>query len=158
MSETNYWQLVNELVAAGHDATRPKQQIREEIISQVHTAYQAGEAWAVETLMRWERDGADRDYTNVHKKLNHVTYITGDGRRVRKTASYSMPARSAEDGQIIGQQMQTWWGMTRPELVELMNSIAAQADNLGVVVQGGACAMRLTLRTRGPWSTCSPAS
>lgn len=135
MSETSYWQLVNELVTSGHEAIRPKQEIREEIIAQVHDAYSNGEAWAVETLMRWERDGADRDYTNVHKKLNHVTYITADGRRVRKTASYSMPARSTESGQIIGQQMQTWWGMTKPELVELLNSIAAQADNLAVVVQ-----------------------
>jgi hypothetical protein len=135
VSETRYWQLINRLVLAGQDDAQPKAQIREDIIAEVHASYAAGEVWAIETLMRWERDGADRDYTTVHKKLNSVTYITGDGRRVRKTMSYSRPTRSPESGKVVGQQMQTWWGMSRSALVDLQNSLVIQVDNLGVVVQ-----------------------
>ena len=84
--------------------------------------------------MRWEREGADRDYTNVHKKLHSVTYIRRDGRRVRKTTSYSRPVRSAESGEIVGQQLQAWWGYSRTQLVELLRDMVGQVDNLGDVV------------------------
>src|SRR5688572_22539807 len=100
MTESQYWQMVNDLVATGHDAGRPKHDVREEIVHRVYAAAEAGEPWAVDTVARWSRDGADADYTRVHKGLNSVTYIRADGRRMRKTASYSRPSRATDSGEI----------------------------------------------------------
>lgn len=135
MSESKYWQIITDLVSAGADERKPKHEVAEDIITQVHTAHAQGEPWATEVIARWDRDGASRDYTDVHKKLNSVTYITRDGRRKRKTASYSRTARSAESGEVIGQQLQVWWGMSRAALYELRTDMADQVDRLSLVVE-----------------------
>lgn len=116
MSEHVYRQFVMDLAA---QAQRPKSELREEIIAFVQNAYASGEPWAGEVLTRWERAGASRDYTAAHKNLNSVTYICRDGRRKLKTTSYSRPVRSPGSGDIIGQQMQSWWSRSLDELLEL---------------------------------------
>lgn len=133
MSDNTYRQIVSDMVATGHDAGRPKHDVREEIIHMVESAQEADEPWAFDVVARWMREGADRDYTDAHKALNSVTYIRADGRRVRKTASYSRPIRSVESGQIIGQQMQAWWGMSRAALYELRADVAEQHERLADV-------------------------
>jgi hypothetical protein len=135
MSESKYWQMVNDLVSEASTQGQPKHEIREEIINQVHAAYAAEERWALETLSRWEREGADGDYTKAHKALNGVTYIRRDGRRVRKTTSYSRPVRSEESGEIIGYQMEAWWDYSRARLVELRSDIAIQTGRLADVLR-----------------------
>lgn len=131
MNEHVYRQFVMDLAA---QSQRPKSEPREEIIAFVHNAFAGGEPWAGEVLMRWERAGAARDYTAAHKNLNSVTYICRDGRRKRKTTSYSRPMRSPESAEIIGQQMQSWWSKDRHELVAWRNDIRRQAGQLTEVV------------------------
>lgn len=135
MSERQYWEIVNDLVTAGHDTGRPRHEVREEIVHRVHQAHADGEQWASEVLMRWERNGADEDYGGAHKNLNTTTYIRADGRRVRKTVSYSRPVRSAVSGEIVGQQLQAWWHYSRAQLVELRRDMATQERQLADVVQ-----------------------
>lgn len=135
MSENKYWLLVNELAAEDPGGWQPKQLMAEEIVGHVNAAHAAGEPWATEVLMRWDRDGANRDYTSSHKKINGVRFLRRDGRKVRNTTSYSRPARSADSGEIIGQQLQVWWGMSRAELYELRTDMANQADRLGLTVE-----------------------
>lgn len=130
MSESQYWQLVRNLVEAGNEAGLPKHEIREDIVHQVHTAHAAGEHWAAEVLTRWGSAGADADYTRVFKNRNSVTYITADGRRVRKTVAYSLPQRSVESGQVIGRQLQAWWEMSPAAVGLLRDEIAQQGDRL----------------------------
>lgn len=134
MSEHDYWAIVRHAVESGQSSGLPKHEIREDIVAQVQAAQADGETWAAETLMRWEREGADRDYTKAFKDLNTVTYIRADGRRTRKTVAYSRPQRSVEDGSIIGQQMQAWWGMSRPAIEALRDEVASQAERMGDVV------------------------
>lgn len=137
MSESRYWQIVNNLV--GSESGSMNNEIGEELVNEIHAAHAAGEYWAAEVLMRWDREGATRDYNKVYKDLNSVTLLRRDGRKVRKTTSYSRPVRSPESGEIVGQQMQTWWGMTRPELVELHRDLSEQhsrlADALEILAQ-----------------------
>ena len=135
MSETRYWQAIADIVSNGRDYGKAKHQIREEIVVRVQADFEAGEPYAAEVLMRWEREGADRDYTRTHKNLNQVTYITRDGRRVRKTTSYSRPIRSPESGEIIGRQEQLWWSWSLPEVIEHRNEIAGQQEALADIVQ-----------------------
>jgi len=134
MSENTYWSKVRELVQSGQDARRPKQDIRAEIVHIVEAAEATGEQWAYETLARWLEAGADADYTKVFKDMNTVTYIRRDGRKVRKTVAYSRPQRSRADGEIIGRQMQAWWGMSRAAVEELRREMAEQQDRLSDVV------------------------
>lgn len=128
MNEHTYWNHVRDLVESGHQQGRPKHEVREEIVHRVHAAESAGEDWASETLTRWATAGADADYTKVFKDQNTVTYIRRDGRRVRKTVGYSRPIRSSDSGEIVGRQMQLWWGMSRAAIVELRAEIAEQAE------------------------------
>lgn len=130
MSAPEYWQIVNELVEAGAYEARPKHEVREDIVHQVTAAAAAGERWAIETVTRWELDGAAADYTRAFKNMNTTTYITRGGRRVRKTVAYSRPTRDAVTGEIIGQQMQSWWCMSRGAIAHLRNDLANQANNL----------------------------
>lgn len=127
MSEQEYWQTVRDLADT---ASGPKHEIREDLVNRVHTAHDAGEPWAAETLTRWSVQGADRDYTRVVKDMNTVTYVRRDGRRVRRTVAYSMPKRSKEDGAIEGRQMQAWWGMSRAAVESLRMELFAQAQRL----------------------------
>lgn len=130
MSENIYRQKVADLAAA---QTTPKHEIVAELIEMVHHANAAGEYWAAEVLCRWDRSGADADFTAAHKALNSITYIRADGRRVRKTTSYSRPTRSESSGEIVGMQMAAWWDMDRNELVMLRKDIGSQTDRLGDV-------------------------
>lgn len=134
MSEHTYWQRVRDLVEAGDDAGRPKHAIRQEIVHQVHAAYADGEQWAADVLTRWSESGADADYTKVNKDRNSITYIRADGRRVRKTVSYSRPKRDVLSGQIVGRQMQSWWGMSRAAVAELRAEMAQQSERVADVV------------------------
>lgn len=134
MSEHSYWRMVRDLVESGDAAGRPKREIRQEIVHQVHTAYVDGEQWAADVLTRWSESGADKDYTGVNKDRNAVTYIRADGRRVRKTVAYSRPKRDAMSGAIVGRQMQAWWGMSRASIEELRNEMARQSDRVSDVV------------------------
>lgn len=131
MSETVYRQHVADLASAQE---APKGEIAAEIVDLVHAAHAAGEPWAEATFRRWEIEGAGRDYTAAHKNLHSVTYIRRDGRRVRKTTSYSRPQRSAESGEIVGMQMQSWWDWQRPEVEAQFADIQAQDDRLREVV------------------------
>jgi hypothetical protein len=136
MSESRYWNQVRQLVDSGYAQGRPKHEIREEITHLVQAAHADGEHWAAETLMRWERDGADDDYTRVFKDMNTTTFIRADGRRTRKTVAYSRPRRSAESGEIVGRQMQAWWGMARPAVEALRHELSAQGDRIADSVAG----------------------
>lgn len=127
MSESVYRQWVADLASNG---IRPKHELAEEILAYVHHANAAGEPWALEVLTRWEREGSGRDYTNAHKELNSVTYIRRDGRRVKKTTSYSRPKRSTESGEIVGYQMQTWWAMDRTQIGELERDLSNQSAQM----------------------------
>lgn len=132
MSEHIYRQKVADLAAAQH---APKHEVVADIVDLVHQAHAAGEYWAAEVLARWDRTGADSDYTAAHKAMHSVTYIRGDGRRMRKTTSYSRPARSAASGEVIGMQMQAWWDMSRNELLQLRTDMRTQTDRLADVVE-----------------------
>lgn len=130
MIESKYWQMVSDLVSEASSQRQPKHEIREEIVNRVHAAYAAGEPWALETLSRWERDSADRDYTSAYKSLNSVTYITRDGTRRRKTTGYSRPIRSENSGEIIGREMTMWWDYSRAQLIDLRSERAIDAERL----------------------------
>lgn len=126
-----YWALVRALVESGQEQRRPKRAISEQITGAVADGIENDEEWAIDTLTRWCRDGADEDYTKVFKDMNTVTYIRADGSRTRKTVAYSRPMRSQGDGQIIGRQIQAWWGMSRAAIQELRNELNGQRENLG---------------------------
>lgn len=134
MSESEYWELVRELVDAGHATERPKQQIAEQIVHQVTAAADADEQWAGTVLMRWSLSGATVDYTRVFKDMNYTTYIRRDGRKVRKTVAFSRPKRSVESGAIVGRQMQAWWGMSRAAVAELRRETFEQYEERGDAV------------------------
>jgi len=134
VTEHPYWQRVRDLVESANAQRRPKHEIREEIVHLVHVAEHAGEPWARDVLIRWASEGADADYTKVFKDLNTVTYIRADGRRTRKTVAYSRPTRSAESGEIVGRQMQAWWGMSRAAVAELRRELVEQDERLRDVI------------------------
>jgi hypothetical protein len=134
MSEHTYWNQLRDIVESGHQAGRPKHEIREKIVHLVHSAEAAGEDWAGETLTRWASTGADDDYTRAFKSLNTVTYIRKDGRRVRRTVGYSRPMRAPDSGEIVARQMQAWWGMSRIAIVELRAEMFEQADRLADII------------------------
>lgn len=134
MTEHNYWPQVRDLVESGNEQRRPKHDIREQIVHLVHAAHSAGESWAADVLARWEAAGADADYTKVFKDLNTVTYIRADGRRVRKTVAYSRPMRSQVSGEIVGRQMQAWWGMSRAAILDLRREVVEQSVRLSDVI------------------------
>lgn len=134
MTEHTYWTHVRDLVETGHEQNRPKHEVREEIVHLVHSAELAGEDWAGETLTRWAVAGADADYTKVFKDQNTVTYIRKDGRRIRKTVGYSRPMRQADSGEVIGRQMQAWWGMSRAAIRELRGELVEQGERLADVI------------------------
>ncbi len=134
MSEHTYWQMVRDLTETADSDSQPKHEIRQDIVHRVHTAYAAGERWAAETLTRWSESGADRDYTRVNKDRNAVTYIRADGRRVRKTVAYSRPKRDVLSGQIVGRQVQAWWGMSRAAVEELRDEMFQQSGRVADVV------------------------
>lgn len=135
MSERKYWDMINDLASTGHDQGRPRHEIREEIVHRVHDADADGEPWAAQVLTRWQAKGADDDYGTAHKNLNKVTYIRANGRRVRKTTSYSRSIRSPESGEIVGQELQVWWGYNRAQLVDLQRDISTQERHLADVVE-----------------------
>lgn len=126
MSEARYWQILNELASESPEMTNNA--LADLIIGRVEAADAADEYWAAETLTRWALEGARRDYNNVHKKVHGVMCITRGGRRVRKTTSYSRPIRSDDSGEIIGYQLQAWWGFGRVQLLELRRDIAEQIE------------------------------
>lgn len=135
MSEHPYWQQMRDIVESAHEQHRPKHEIREEIKSLVYAADAAGERWAADVLDRWATHGADVDYTKVFKDLNTVTYIRADGRRARKTVAYSRPVVSVESGQIVGRQMQAWWGMSRTQIAALRAEQDEQRGRLADVIE-----------------------
>lgn len=135
MSEHNYWNRVRDLVESGYDSGLPKADISEQIVHMVQSAEADGEQWAYDTLTRWAKSGADADYTKTFKDMNTVTFIRRDGRKVRKTVAYSRPQRSEADGEIVGRQMQAWWGMSRAAIAELRAEMADQRDRLSDVVK-----------------------
>lgn len=130
MSEHSYWNEVRELVRSGHEQRRPKHEIREQIVHLVNAAEAEDEDWAADTLTRWAISGADADYTRVFKDQNTVTYIRKDGTRMRKTVGYSRPMRSADSGEIIGRQLQAWWGMSRTAVAALVADQIEQSERL----------------------------
>jgi hypothetical protein len=134
MTEHKYWPQVRDLVESGNEQRLPKHDIRERIVHLVHAAHSAGEPWAADVLARWETAGADADYTKVFKDLNTVTYIRADGRRVRKTVAYSRPMRSQASGEIVGRQMQAWWGMSRSAILDLRREVAELSIRLSDVI------------------------
>jgi len=134
MSEHTYWDTVRGLVDSGYTQGRPKHEIAAEIISLVESGLDDGEAWAKETMSRWLAAAAAADYTRIFKDLNHVTYIRADGRRVRKTVAYSRPQRSVATGEIIGRQMQAWWGMSRAAVEDLRSEMFEQGERIDDVI------------------------
>jgi hypothetical protein len=134
VSEHVYWNAVRSLVEEGQGRGLPKQQISDQIVVMVESAAGDGEIWAMETLARWASKGAKADYTQVFKDMNSTFYIRADGRRVRKTTAYSRPKRSKVTGDIIGRQMQSWWGMNRAAVVELRREIWAQGERIDDLV------------------------
>lgn len=134
MSESVYRQMVAQLAASGHSQRRPKSQIREEIVHYVEVAFAAGEHWAKEVLLRWQLEGAERDYEQAHKSMNTTTYIRKDGMRVRKTVSYSQPKRSAETGAVEEWVQGAFWEYTLPEMLNKRNELDAQDKRLVEIV------------------------
>ena len=132
-SESPYWQIVAEMAEESPQALNREQ--AEDLLSRLDAADAQGEYWAAEVLTRWAREGALRDYNVVHKKVHGITCITRDGRRVRKTTSYSRPVRASESGDIIGYQLQTWWGYSKTKLVELRRDLADQGARIADVVE-----------------------
>lgn len=133
MSESAYRQLVADLATDGHSAGRTKRDIREEIVHLVHVAYATGEPWALEVMERWQREGAERDYESAHTALNTTTYIRRDGKRVKKTTSYSTPVRTSDSGEIAYVQ-QSFWDYERAPFVGKRNEMAAQGARIADVV------------------------
>lgn len=134
MTEHPYWQQIRDLVETGHQQSRPKHEVSQDIVDLVLTADRDGEPWAADVLNRWAVAGANADYTKAYKSLNEVTYIRADGRRVRKTVAYSRPMRSAGSGEIVGRQMQALWGMSRASVAALRNDVAEQRGRLDEVL------------------------
>lgn len=130
MSESVYRQLVADLAADGHSSGRTKRDIREEIVHLVHTS---GEPWALDVIERWEREGAERDYEAAHTALNTTTYIRHDGKRVKKTTSYSTPVRASDSGEVAYVQ-QSFWDYERAPFVGKRNEMAAQGARIEDVV------------------------
>lgn len=134
VSEHAYWNAVRELVDAGYSNGHPKHEITAGIVELVQAACDDGEYWAVEVRARWMREGADADYTRVFKDLNTVTYIRANGRKSRKTVAYSRPKRSMATGEIVGRQMQAWWGMSRAAVEELRAEMYEQGERIDDVI------------------------
>jgi hypothetical protein len=134
VSENSYWQRIRDLVETAQTQRQPKHEIADEIVNLVYAADNRREPWAADVLDRWANAGASADYTRVFKDLNTVSYIRADGRRVRRTVGYSRPVRSAESGEVIGRQMQAWWGMGRAAVGELRNELAEQRGQLDDVL------------------------
>jgi hypothetical protein len=135
MSESKYWQAIHELVTQGRDWGKPKRQIADEIVVRVLADFEGGEPYAAETLQRWDREGAGRDYTRSHKSHHTTTYITRTGRRIKKTISYSRPIRAPRTGDVIGRQEQLWWGWNLAEVIEHRSEMAAQREALADIVE-----------------------
>jgi hypothetical protein len=129
MSEHIYRHLVHELAISGTSDGRPKHEIREEIVARVHAAADDGESWAIAALERWDREGAEKDYEKAHTALNATIYITRDGRRKRKTTSYSLPKRDVATGEVTYEQ-KTLWDYERPQLKGKRAELAAQRGHL----------------------------
>jgi hypothetical protein len=134
VSEHTYRQHIVDLIGAGQQDAEPKRLIVEEIVNHVEAALAAGEPWAQSVAARWALAGAAKDYTDAFKALNSTTYIRADGRRVRKTVAYSRTRRDEASGQVVGQQMQAWWSMSRYQLMDLRRDITEQRDRLDDVV------------------------
>lgn len=130
MSEHVYRQHVADLASA-QDV--PKAEVAASLVEFVLAGHAAGEPWADQTMQRWEREGAARDYSAAHKSLHSITYIRRDGRRVRKTTSYSRAVRSENSGDIVAMQMQSWWTWTRAEVAEQFADIGVQTARIGEV-------------------------
>lgn len=130
-----YWNLVRQLVESGQEQNRPKHEISAAIARRVYEAIDTDEPWAGEVVARWAQGGAAKDYTEVFKDMNLVTYIRKDGRRTRKTTAYSRPMRASDDGAIVGRQMQAWWGMSRAMIFELRADLAGQDERLRETVE-----------------------
>lgn len=141
MSETEYRQLVAQLAAAGHSQRRTKRDIREEIVHRVSTALDDGEPWALEVVQRWQCAGAEADYERAHRELNTTTYIRRDGRRIRKTVSYSRPKRSGEDGSIVAWVQDSFWDYDLPTIINKRSDLAAQ----GALLMESAAAFDLVI-------------
>lgn len=127
MSESIYRQRLADLAASGSSSLNGDQ--AKEIVEFVQHADAAGEPWAYEVIDRWSRVGAQGDYNKAFKACNSVTVYTARGKK-RKTTAYSRPKRSPESGEIVGYQMQTWWGMGRMEIAELERDLAIQVDQV----------------------------
>jgi hypothetical protein len=134
MSEHRYWTIVSDLARIGHVTGRPKGEISTEIIGKVHEAAAAGEHWAVETLARWAREGASRDYTRSHGSLNTTTYVRANGRRVRKTTSYSLPKVDSKTGDVVGHVQASFWDYEKAPFTSKRAELAAQEERISDVV------------------------
>lgn len=134
MSEHTYRQMVADLASSGHAEGRAKRDIRDEIVRMVDLAANTDAPWATSVLDRWATEGAERDYEEAHKSLNVTTYIRADGRRVKKTTSYSQPKRAAETGDVVYVQA-TFWDWTLEELTLKRDEMLAQEERLADVVQ-----------------------
>lgn len=137
MSESRYWQMVAEMAEetpsrASRTSNRDQ---ANRIIQRLDEAEESGEYWPGETLTRWALEGAMRDYNKSHKKVHGITVFTRRGRKVRKTTSYSRPFRAADSGEVIGYQLQSWWGYGKIQLIELRRDLAEQGERIADVVE-----------------------
>jgi hypothetical protein len=133
VSDTEYRQMVADLAAGGLSVARPKSDIREQIVHRVLVALDAGEQWAVEVVERWQREGAEADYERAHRALNTTTYIRRDGRRVRKTVSYSQPKRAVDTGSVVEYRQMSFWDYSLAELLDKHGEIVAQGGRLAEI-------------------------
>lgn len=134
MSEHRYWTIVSDLARNGHAAGRPKADISGEIVAKVRTAATDGEHWAVETLARWARESAARDYTRSSRTLNTTTYVRANGRRVRKTTSYSLPKVDSKTGDVVGHVQASFWDYEQLPFTAKRAELAAQEERISDVV------------------------
>lgn len=130
--ESAYRQMVADLAATGDLLN---DEIAAQIANTVHAAHAAGEPWADYVLQRWDTAGASKDYREAYKELHSVRLHTRDGRVVKKTIAYSRPKRSAESGEVVGTQLQSFWLMRRPEIEDLLRDIATQKTRLAEVIE-----------------------
>jgi hypothetical protein len=123
MIESFYWETLRAFVENGTADREPKRKICASVAQFVQDAAARDERWAIEVLDRWIRRSADADYTRIHKALHTTTYIRHDGKRVRKTTSFSRPQRSSDTGAIIGHQMEIVWEMDQNAVAALRRDI-----------------------------------
>lgn len=137
--QAQYRQMVADLAASTNG--EHKRELSKDIVAMVHRAYVRDQPWAADVISRWEREGAERDYERAHTAL-YTTIVIRNGKRMKKTTSYSLPRRDEESGDVIHIQA-SFWDYERPEYVSKLNELMAQGARIDDVV----AAMKLVLKS-----------